>query len=681
MSEELHPFYCGGCQVHHIGPLWLQLSILRVCLFKPVPSSDSDKTKPTMEAHMDLTYFQCGVCFHNLPLEQAREHIAFHRHDRGTTLQWKQLLKAAKNSLTQEYKWRWAKSSEMPARILKWEPPQFQDTVKIVHHIPGTTWLVDASARIALCTATKTACLFCTRCRLYVQISLSFNHLEDTHQESWRNCAWSALWRAFLKTMGPEGWRWAPAEDMDVYLHDFPFDSHNKWDSTVLNRIWVTFQIRAQGCGNIMTPDWVAAAHGNILDFVDQGVAHIQLSVKPVLAIAAVLADLVEESVVSFHKDDHTAQVQTLVAYREAYNSTEHIIDTYDKHIISKWGLEWRNAFGTQAPLRAKHLFAALKQLSCTVNLKVATDIVSQVLKNRSVMGGTAVRARGLKLELKDMKEVQALAEGSATPIVLVPASVTPQGWSHKIHDISESPRVVPETQQQRPKAISKPVARFHTALFHSRFKFHNPHRFEILSRFKLACKQQAIHKKNKSLRARDTQMRDKVGLLKSGHRTVLQRTSVSVPALRTTNITNTTQVPISLEAGNSTIYTRTRAQKRNTRGPNNCAQKDKIRTRSKRQLPTEQDRQQKRERIIIVIGEDSDEDETVVTEGNIIRNLRDSRGKDLQQEELTRALYRVIAGGKRKATKVAKLKMATIALMSGLGKPFTAVPAKGAER
>lgn len=102
------------------------------------------------------------------------------------------------------------------------------------------------------------------------------------------------------------------------------------------------------------------------------------------LAVAAVLADLAMDSLGPQEHGHNPAQVQALTAYREAYNMTERIIDMHDAYIISRWGSEWRNAFGTQAPSRTKHLFAVIKTLSSMVDLEAARHAVAQVLQKRS---------------------------------------------------------------------------------------------------------------------------------------------------------------------------------------------------------------------------------------------------------------------------------------------------------
>ena len=77
---------------------------------------------------------------------------------------------------------------------------------------------------------------------------------------------------------------------------------------------------------------------------------------------------------------------------------------------------------------------------------------------------------------------------------------------------------------------------------------------------------------------------------------------------------------------------------------------------------------------VTIMICEDSDEDQAVLRECDVISNLRKLGERDLKQEKLTRAIYRVIAGGKRKATKVENLKKAVISLVHGIGQPFNNV-------
>jgi len=79
------------------------------------------------------------------------------------------------------------------------------------------------------------------------------------------------------------------------------------------------------------------------------------------------------------------------------------------------------------------------------------------------------------------------------------------------------------------------------------------------------------------------------------------------------------------------------------------------------------------------VVGEDSDEINMVFKEQDIIDNLRKIYGRNVRQEEIARGLYRVIAGGKRKSTKVENLKRATMSLVKGLGHPLSDVDQTGA--
>jgi len=75
---------------------------------------------------------------------------------------------------------------------------------------------------------------------------------------------------------------------------------------------------------------------------------------KPFLAVAAALSDVLETSCVMLAVDRDKLEVRA--AYRKAYNSTELIIDRYDEQIRLTWVAEWRVALAPYAPTRAKHI-------------------------------------------------------------------------------------------------------------------------------------------------------------------------------------------------------------------------------------------------------------------------------------------------------------------------------------
>ena len=64
---------------------------------------------------------------------------------------------------TPDYDWRWAKYSDMPETISRWEDWSYEKVkdYQIVYLIPGYRWRGDAKVRIALCKFTKRACMFC----------------------------------------------------------------------------------------------------------------------------------------------------------------------------------------------------------------------------------------------------------------------------------------------------------------------------------------------------------------------------------------------------------------------------------------------------------------------------------------------------------------------------------------
>jgi len=68
-QDDLHPFYCGGCDVHHPGPLWLQLSHMRIGVFVLAAPSEDGTTGASDDRVFHLAYIPCAICGQNLPLE------------------------------------------------------------------------------------------------------------------------------------------------------------------------------------------------------------------------------------------------------------------------------------------------------------------------------------------------------------------------------------------------------------------------------------------------------------------------------------------------------------------------------------------------------------------------------------------------------------------------------------
>ena len=105
-------------------------------------------------------------------------------------------------------------------------------------------------------------------------------------------------------------------------------------------------------------------------------------SSKPFLAVAAGLVTLADSH--GNHDLIILEQLDILRQYQRAYNTTESLILKYDVNISRAWGENWREAFGSLTPQRAKHMFASLKALSGTVDLATAVKVITGVVRKRA---------------------------------------------------------------------------------------------------------------------------------------------------------------------------------------------------------------------------------------------------------------------------------------------------------
>jgi len=118
------------------------------------------------------------------------------------------------------------------------------------------------------------------------------------------------------------------------------------------------------------------------------GPDHCLQSSKPFLAVAAGLGELADsqdnDTLIGTADERFKEHLAIISQYCKTYNITESIIDTYDGKISLVWGEDWREAFSSLTPSRAKHMFGTLKKLSQKLDLERAVVIVSQVVGERA---------------------------------------------------------------------------------------------------------------------------------------------------------------------------------------------------------------------------------------------------------------------------------------------------------